>query len=105
MSKIRHPSGQNTALAVGILVLAQAPSWASRACADFRDSTADSRFNLETAVERGKDVQDIDVNRKHEKCVVTCWVMSHFSGFLGGASRACAGFRDSTADSRLKRLG
>jgi hypothetical protein len=36
-------------------------------------------FNLETAVGREKDVQDIDVHGKFEKRVVTLLVMSAFS--------------------------
>jgi hypothetical protein len=38
-----------------------------------------SSFNLETAVGREKDVQDIDVHGKFEKRVVTLLVMSAFS--------------------------
>jgi hypothetical protein len=58
-------------------------------------------LNLETAVGREKDVQDIDVHGEFEKRVVTLLVMSAFSNFPG-ASRACADFRDPTAVSRLK---
>jgi hypothetical protein len=58
-------------------------------------------LNLENAVGREKDVQDIDVNRKFIKLVVTLLVMRDFLDFLG-ASRACAYFRDPTAFSRLK---
>ena len=58
-------------------------------------------MNLETAVKREKDVQDIDVHGEVEKFVITLLVMRHFSALLG-ASRACADFRDSTAVSRLK---
>jgi hypothetical protein len=58
-------------------------------------------FNLETAVGREKDVQDIDVHGEFEKRVVTLLVMSAFSNFPG-ASRACADFRDPTAVSRFK---
>ena len=57
-------------------------------------------FNLENAVGRGKDVQDIGVHREFEKFVVTLLVMRSFSNFLG-ASRACAYFRDPTAFSRF----
>jgi len=38
-----------------------------------------SSFNLETAVGREKDVQDIDVHGEFEKRVVTLLVMSAFS--------------------------
>jgi hypothetical protein len=41
--------------------------------------SAISRFNLETAVGREKDVQDIDVHGEFEKRVVTLLVMSAFS--------------------------
>ena len=44
-------------------------------------------LNLETAVERGIDVQDIEVHSEDEKSMLTCWVMSLFSNSLG-ASRA-----------------
>ncbi len=57
-------------------------------------------FNLESSVEREKDVQGIDVHREFEKSVVTLLVMSIFSNFLG-VFRACAGFRDSTEESRF----
>jgi hypothetical protein len=62
-------------------------------------------FNLETAVGREKDVQDIDVHGEFEKRVVTLLVMSAFSHFPG-ASRACADFRDPAAVFRfnVKRL-
>jgi len=52
---------------------------------------------LKSAIEREKGVQVIGVHRESEKSVVTLLVMRTFSGFLG-ASRACAHFRDSTAD-------
>lgn len=58
-------------------------------------------LNLETAVERGIDVQDIEVHSEDEKSMLTCWVMSLFINSLS-ASRARADCRDSTADSRLK---
>ena len=58
------------------------------------------RLNLENAVGREKNVQDIDVHGGFEKRVVTLLVMSVFSNF-SGASRACADFRDPTAFSRL----
>ena len=73
-------------------------------------------LTLETAVERKKAVQDIDVIGEFEKRVVDTmegvnvenagaifyplWVMSAFSNFPG-ASRACADFCDPTAVSRL----
>jgi hypothetical protein len=60
-------------------------------------------LNLETAVGREKDVQDIDVHGEFEKRVVTLLVKSAFSNFPG-ASRACADFRDPTAVSRLNPL-
>ena len=59
-----------------------------------------SPFNLETAVGREKDVQDIDVHGRFEKLVVTLLVMRAFSNFPG-ALRACAYFRDPTAVSRF----
>lgn len=40
--------------------------------------TTTGPINLESAVERGKDVQDIDVHWEHEKSVLTYWVMSIF---------------------------
>ena len=46
-------------------------------------------------------MQDIGVHSKLENFVVTLLVMKIFYGFLG-ASRACAYFRDSTAEFRLK---
>ena len=57
-------------------------------------------LNLETAVGREKDVQDIDVHGEFKKSVVTLLVMRTFLN-LSGASRACAAFRDPTAVSRL----
>ena len=56
-------------------------------------------MNLDPAIEREKGVQNIDVHRKLENFVVTLLVMKIFSGFLS-ASRACAYFRDSTAEFR-----
>ncbi len=58
------------------------------------------KLNLETAVGREKDVQDIDVHGELEKLVVTLLVMRDFSSFPG-ASRAFAYFRDPTAVSRI----
>ena len=58
-------------------------------------------FNLDSAIEREKGVQDIGVHRKSENFVVTLLVIKIFSGLLG-ASRACAYFRDSTAEFRFK---
>ena len=58
-------------------------------------------LNLETAVEREKDVQLIDVPKKSKKGDVTSLVMSSFLDFLG-ILRSCADFRDSTEGSRLK---
>ena len=40
-------------------------------------------FNLETAVEREKAVEDIYVHREFKKLVVTFWVMRDFLNFLG----------------------
>jgi len=40
-------------------------------------------FNLETAVEREKAVEDIYVHREFKKLVVTFWVMKDFLNFLG----------------------
>ena len=63
-------------------------------------------FNLETAVGREKDVhaldlyEKLDVHGRFEKLVVTLLVMRAFSNFPG-ALRACAYFRDPTADSRI----
>jgi hypothetical protein len=57
-------------------------------------------LNLESSVEREKDVLGIDVHREFEKCVVTLLVMSLFSSFLG-ASRASAYFREPTEESRM----
>lgn len=58
------------------------------------------RIILEPAVERGEDVQDIDVSGEDEKFVITLLVMRYFSD-LSGALRACADFRVSIADSRI----
>jgi hypothetical protein len=58
------------------------------------------QFNLEKAVDREKDVQDIGVHGKFTKHVVPLLVMSAFLNFPG-APRACAYFRDSTAFSRF----
>jgi len=55
---------------------------------------------LDSAIEREKEVQRIGVHRKLENFVVTLLVMKIFSGLLG-ASRTCAYFRDSTAESRM----
>ena len=57
-------------------------------------------FNLDPAIECEKGVLDIGVHRKLENFVATLLVMRIFSGFLG-ASRACAYFRDSTAECRF----
>jgi hypothetical protein len=57
-------------------------------------------FNLDSAIERGKEVQDMGVHRKTKNFVVTLLVMKIFSGLLG-ASRASAYFRDSTAECRF----
>ncbi len=40
-------------------------------------------FNLETAVEREKAVEDIYVQREFTKLVATFWVMRGFVNFLG----------------------
>ncbi len=48
-------------------------------------------------------MQDIEVLREFEKCVVTLLVMNFFSDFLG-ASRACADFRDPTEEFRLNTI-
>jgi len=58
--------------------------------------------NLENAVGREKDVQDIDVHRLFKNLVVTLLVMRGFLNNLG-ASRACADLRDPTAFSRFKK--
>jgi hypothetical protein len=62
-------------------------------------------LNLESAVGREIDVQDIEVYREFEKYVVTLLVMSIFSNYLvmrhSDALRACADFSDPTTDSRL----
>jgi len=42
-----------------------------------------SSFNLETAVERKKAVEDMYVQREFKKLVVTFWVMRDFLNFLG----------------------
>ncbi len=60
-------------------------------------------LNLETAVGRKKDVQDIGVDGEIKKSVVTSVVMRHFF-ILPGAPRACADFCDPTAVSRLNHL-
>ena len=57
-------------------------------------------FNLENAVGREKDMQDIDVHSETKKLVVTLLVMRGFL-VLPGASRACMDFRDPTAFSRF----
>ena len=57
-------------------------------------------FNLDSAIEREKGVQVIGVHRKLENFIVTLLVMRMFYRFLG-ASRTCAFFRDSTAESRF----
>jgi hypothetical protein len=59
-------------------------------------------FNLETAVEGEKDVQDIDVHGRFKKLVVALLVMRAFSNFPG-ALRGCAYFRHSTAVSRFNK--
>jgi len=59
-------------------------------------------LNLETAVGRKTNVEDIGVPGEIKKFVVTSVVMRHFF-ILAGAPRACADFCDPTADSRLKR--
>jgi hypothetical protein len=58
------------------------------------------RFNLKTAVEGEKDVQDIDVHGRFEKLAVTLLVMRAFSNFPG-ALRACGYFRHPTAVFRI----
>jgi len=40
-------------------------------------------FNLETAVEREKAVEDMYVQREFTKLVITFWVMRGFVNFLG----------------------
>jgi len=57
-------------------------------------------LNLESAIEREKEVQVDGVHRKSKKLEVTLLVMRIFSGFLG-ASITCAFFRDSTIEFRL----
>jgi len=61
----------------------------------------DARLNLETAVGRKTNVEDIGVPGERKKFVVTSVVMRHFF-ILAGAPRACADFCDPTAVSRLK---
>ncbi|MFQ3247094.1 MAG: hypothetical protein ACI9SP_003749 [Arenicella sp.] len=61
-----------------------------------------SCFNLETSVEREKDVQLIGVNKEFRKCEVTLLVMNTFMDSLG-ILRSCAGFRVSTEVSRFKQ--
>ncbi|NQZ33199.1 MAG: hypothetical protein HRU06_18165 [Oceanospirillaceae bacterium] len=60
-------------------------------------------FNLDSAIEREKEVQKIGVHRKLENFVVTLLVIKIFSGFLG-ALRTCAYLSDSTAEFRFKEL-
>jgi len=55
---------------------------------------------LDSAIEREKGVKIIGVHRKLENLVVTLLVIKIFYRFLG-ASRTCAFFRDSTAESRI----
>jgi len=59
-------------------------------------------FSLDSAIEREKRVPVIGVHRKLENFVVTLLVMRIFYNLLG-ASRACASFRDSTAESRFSK--
>ncbi len=61
---------------------------------------AEYALNLETAVGRNQDAQGIGVHGEIKKFVVTLWVMRHFF-IVRGASRACVGFCDPTAVSRL----
>ncbi len=61
-----------------------------------------SYFNLETSVEREKDVQLIDVNKEFRKCEVTLLVMNTFMDSLG-ILRSCADFRVSTEASRFEQ--
>jgi len=58
-----------------------------------------SKFNLETAVGRKTNVEDIGVPGERKKFVVTSVVMRHFF-ILPGAPRAYADFCDPTAISR-----
>jgi len=60
-----------------------------------------ARLNLETAVGRKTNVEDIGVPGEIKKFVVTSVVMRQFF-ILPGAPRACADFCDPTAVSRLK---
>jgi len=62
-----------------------------------------AKIILDSAIERGKGVQVMDVHRKLENFVVTLLVMRIFYRFLG-ASRTCAFFRASTAEFRIMRL-
>ena len=73
---------------------------ALRAYVDFRDSTDEFRFNLDSSVEREKDMQDIEVHSELKNRVVTLLVISEFFNLLG-ASRACVDFRDSTDEFRF----
>ncbi len=57
-------------------------------------------LNLETAVGRKTNVEDIGVPGEIKEFVVTSVVMRHFFS-LPGAPRACADFCDPTAVSRL----
>jgi len=57
-------------------------------------------MTLNPAIEHEKGVQVIGVHRKLENFVVTLLVMRIFYSFLG-ASRVCAFFRVSTAESRM----
>ncbi len=58
-------------------------------------------LNLETAVGRKTNVQDIGVPGEIKTFEVTSVVMRHFF-ILPGEPRACADFCDPTADSRFK---
>ena len=60
------------------------------------------KFNLETSVGRGKDMQDIGVHGESEKRVVTLLVMRCFFD-LPGAPRACVDLRDPTEVSRFNQ--
>ena len=62
------------------------------------------KLSLETAVEREKDVQHIDMHRLLEKLMVTLLVMRVFSNYLG-ALRGCADFRNPIAVSRISVPG
>ncbi|MCH7615335.1 MAG: hypothetical protein IH978_06315 [Nitrospinae bacterium] len=63
-------------------------------------------FNLEMAIGRKKDVEDIGVQGEIQKVMITSVVMRHFFIFPR-ASRACADFCDPTAISRfmIRRTG